>query len=492
MSSNYQYDPGNDAINTVIIGILPALVVVLFKGFKNEKRNPSSFINGFDDFIILFSITINPSISAFQWASSNNRATINLITGYISFISFCLRSQPRLFSLLKVKETTYFMISFVNLLVALTSLVVMFGYSILVIGNNGNIGFDSIISFNHIGKICADNFGIDKCQVLSILNYSVNCTCFGINFLIFIYYFYSNRKMMKKIEEMKKKEKFGWEFLINHVKKLIKFLKGLFINYFKKNKNDAQKKEVFPWKKLDYLISVMNNKTMNLLEGLIFFFNHIISFILVIYPAILSGYLLSTNSILTKILFALCIISLSRLIEHFGDNEPEKVTTIISYYLNYNSNMHIRKLLYDQLEDQKNQLEKIVDQVGFKNKEVINGVKNSLENQTKVISQQKFEINNIKDVVKALTRQIKILHEEIKEFQGEIRELQENQQVPQEELKVVATLEEIVKRLEVVVETLSEIVKRLEMIVEELKKKNCKGTTNNTNGNANSLPISIN
>ncbi|CAG8497079.1 20352_t:CDS:2 [Gigaspora margarita] len=358
MSSNYQYDPGNDAINTVIIGILPALVVVLFKGFKNEKRNPSSFINGFDDFIILFSITINPSISAFQWASSNNRATINLITGYISFISFCLRSQPRLFSLLKVKETTYFMISFVNLLVALTSLVVMFGYSILVIGNNGNIGFDSIISFNHI--------------------------------------------------------------------------------------------------------------------------------------AILSGYLLSTNSILTKILFALCIISLSRLIEHFGDNEPEKVTTIISYYLNYNSNMHIRKLLYDQLEDKKKQLEKIVDQVGFKNKEVINGVKNSLENQTKVISQQKFEINNIKDVVKALTRQIKILHEEIKELQGEIRELQENQQVPQEELKVVATLEEIVKRLEIVVETLSEIVKRLEMIVEELKKKNCKGTTNITNGNANSLPILIN
>ncbi|CAG8651778.1 734_t:CDS:2 [Dentiscutata erythropus] len=264
---------------------------------------------------------------------------------------------------------------------------------------------------------------------------------------------------MRKVEEMNKKEKFGWKTLI---KKLIKFLKDTIFSC------DDQKKEEFPWKKLDYLISVMNNKTMNRLEGLIFFLNRIISLTLVIYPAILSGYLISTNVTLTKIFFAICIISLSRLIEHFGDNEPEKITTIISYYLNYNSNMHIRKLLYDQLEDQKKQLEKIVDQVGFKSKEIINSVKNSLENQAKVISERKVEINEIKDVVKALSHQIKILQEEIKKLQEEIRELQENQQEPQEELKFVATLEEIVKRLEMVVEALREIVKRLEMIVEAL------------------------
>ncbi|CAG8490988.1 4509_t:CDS:1 [Dentiscutata heterogama] len=494
MTSNNQYDPGNDAINTVIIGILPALVIVLFKGFKNEKRNPSSFINGFDDFIIMVSITINPSFSAFQWLSYDNKTVINMIFGYISLISFCLRSQHRFFSLLNVKEATYFMISFVYLLVALMSLVLMFGYSILVIGND--MDSVNIISFNYIGKLCANNFGTDKCQMLNILNYSVNCTCFGINFLFFIYYFCSNRKMMKKIEEMNKKEKFGWKTLINLVKKLIKFLKDTIFNCFKKNKNDDQRKEEFPWKKLDYLISVMNNKTMNRLEGLIFFLNRVISLTLVIYPAILSGYLLSTNVTLTKIFFAICIISLSRLIEHFGDNEPEKITTIISYYLNYNSNMHIRKLIYDQLEDQKKQLEKIVDQVGFKSKEVINSVKNSLENQIKVISERKVEINEIKDVVKALSRQIKILQEEIKKLQGEIRELQENQQEPQEELKFVATLEEIVKRLETIVEALKEIVKRLElivkMIVEAQEKKKCKITTNNMNGNANSLPISIN
>ncbi|CAG8573886.1 816_t:CDS:1 [Cetraspora pellucida] len=299
--------------------------------------------------------------------------------------------------------------------------------------------------------------------------------------------------MAKKIDEMSKKKKFEWKILIITFKKLIKHLKESIRNCFKKNKNKTQKKENFPWNKLDYLISVMNNKTMNRLEGLIFFLNRIISFILVIYPAILSGYLLSTNSILTKILFAICIISLSRLIEHFGDNEPEKITTIISYYLNYNSNMHIRKLIYDQLDDQKKQLEKIMDQIGFKNKEVINSVKNSLKNQSKVISEQKVEINEIKDVIKALTRQIKILQEEIERLQEEIRELQDNQQESQEELKIVATLEEIVERLGTVVEALTEIVKRLEMIVEaQENKKNRKSTINNTNENANSLPISIN
>ncbi|CAG8834063.1 15936_t:CDS:2, partial [Racocetra persica] len=182
----------------------------------------------------------------------------------------------------------------------------------------------------------------------------------------------------------------------------------------------------FPWNKLDYLISVMNNKAMNRLEGLIFALNRVIILTLVIYPAILSGYLISTNSNITKIVFAICILSLSRLIEHF------------------------------------------VDQVGIKNKEVINSVKNSLENQAKVIS---VEINETKDVVNALTRQIKILQEEIKELQEEIRKLQENQREPQEELKIAATLKEIIKRLETVVEALREIVKRLEMIVEAQENK---------------------
>ncbi|CAG8492161.1 139_t:CDS:2, partial [Racocetra fulgida] len=125
----------------------------------------------------------------------------------------------------------------------------------------------------------------------------------------------------------------------------------------------------------------------------------------------------------------------------------------------------------------------VMDQVGIKNKEVINSVKNSLEKQARVIS---VAINETKDVVNALTRQIKILQEEIKEFQEEIRKLQENQREPQEELKIAATLKEIIKRLETVVEALREIVKRLEMIVEAQEdKKNRKSTTNNINGNAN-------
>ncbi|CAG8821460.1 21124_t:CDS:2, partial [Dentiscutata erythropus] len=47
-------------------------------------------------------------------------------------------------------------------------------------------------------------------------------------------------------------------------------------------------------------------------------------FVLTIYPAVVSGYLLSTNSTTTKIAFLICSLSLSRLIDHFGDNEPKK------------------------------------------------------------------------------------------------------------------------------------------------------------------------
>ncbi|CAG8713484.1 5275_t:CDS:2, partial [Dentiscutata erythropus] len=51
---------------------------------------------------------------------------------------------------------------------------------------------------------------------------------------------------------------------------------------------------------------------------------------------VVSGYLLSTSSLTTKLAFAICSTAVSRIVEHLGDNEPEKVeTTIISFYLNW-------------------------------------------------------------------------------------------------------------------------------------------------------------
>ncbi|RIA92342.1 hypothetical protein C1645_820860 [Glomus cerebriforme] len=61
---------------------------------------------------------------------------------------------------------------------------------------------------------------------------------------------------------------------------------------------------------------------------------HIIT--LIVYPAIISGYLISTNSTITKVAFGICSISFTRLVEHFGDG-PEKINTAISFYLNFDN-----------------------------------------------------------------------------------------------------------------------------------------------------------
>ncbi|KAF0399943.1 hypothetical protein F8M41_009630 [Gigaspora margarita] len=115
-------------------------------------------------------------------------------------------------------------------------------------------------------------------------------------------------------------------------------------------------------------------------------FNFLIALILVICPAIISGYLFSTNPISTKIAFAICSIALSRLYEHYSDNEPKKLVTATSYFLNFNSIMCDKKKICDELEDLIECLEVITDHVELKAKNVINSVKNSLESQLEMIS----------------------------------------------------------------------------------------------------------
>ncbi|RGB27471.1 hypothetical protein C1646_769059 [Rhizophagus diaphanus] len=51
------------------------------------------------------------------------------------------------------------------------------------------------------------------------------------------------------------------------------------------------------------------------------------------YSTIVSGYLISTSPITTKIAFGICTLSFTRLVNHFNE-KPDKINTLISIYLN--------------------------------------------------------------------------------------------------------------------------------------------------------------
>ncbi|RIB25782.1 hypothetical protein C2G38_2165127 [Gigaspora rosea] len=106
--------------------------------------------------------------------------------------------------------------------------------------------------------------------------------------------------------------------------------------------------------------------------------------------AVISGYFLSTNSSTTKLAFTIYSISLSRLIDHFGDNEPKKIKTMISVYLNW----HARMIKNDAIENFK---EKLEDQIK-KLKEITNLYDKTFEKKIgkiiKALENQKEELVN--------------------------------------------------------------------------------------------------
>src|SRR4051812_26951482 len=91
------YDPTDDAVNTVLTGLLPLLLVVLYKGFENDKKKTFSPINIFDDFIIFSSIIIFPIITGIQWYayySEPNKIlfisqyTFMIVGGFILYVGY--------------------------------------------------------------------------------------------------------------------------------------------------------------------------------------------------------------------------------------------------------------------------------------------------------------------------------------------------------------------------------------------------------------------
>ncbi|RIB20032.1 hypothetical protein C2G38_2035608 [Gigaspora rosea] len=104
-------------------------------------------------------------------------------------------------------------------------------------------------------------------------------------------------------------------------------------------------------------------------------------------------------------------IALSRLLEHYGDDQPEKINTLVSCYMNYTSNMWAGDILRSKTEEILESLIKlltiIADRTEFKTVKKINYVKNSVENQLKIFKEKSKDIedrkleNDVKKPVRA-------------------------------------------------------------------------------------------
>ncbi|RIB23649.1 hypothetical protein C2G38_2072218 [Gigaspora rosea] len=147
--------------------------------------------------------------------------------------------------------------------------------------------FISLNSYNHVSSFCEDTFHLDNCRYLRTKISSAYGICGMLNLFASIYHFYFVKKFTA---------------IHNRFKEIRK--RYSIIHYF--------------------LIAA----------------NYIIISTLMIYPAFIVGYILSNNTYTTKISFSICSIAFSRLIEHFGE-APEKINTVISYYLNYREDLEI-------------------------------------------------------------------------------------------------------------------------------------------------------
>ncbi|CAG8794142.1 2679_t:CDS:1 [Dentiscutata erythropus] len=268
MESNNQYNPLDDTVNTVLTGLLPVLIVGLFKGFKKAKRRGfSSPINAFDDFIIFSSIIIYPLVSGLQrYSNYSNFGNLLIIISIAASIRILTLYFKAFINMQRDIEYYY------------KKSVIYFSIFLLC--------FISLNSYNHISQFCIDNFHLGNFRFLRTITSSIYGICGMLSLFVSIYYYYHVKftaihKWVKEIHE-----------------------RYPIIHYF------------------------------------LIFANHFMTFILMIYPPIIVGYLLSTNSITTKISFSICSISFSRLVAHFGE-APEDINTVISYYLNYHEGLKI-------------------------------------------------------------------------------------------------------------------------------------------------------
>ncbi|RIA92330.1 hypothetical protein C1645_820843 [Glomus cerebriforme] len=352
MSSSY--DPTDDTTNTILTGLLPVLIFGLFNGFKNDKKKKLSFINIFDDFIIFGSCIIYNLITGIEWYQYNSKFNkiLFLVSGIgIAFLGISLYI---IFLLLRIREIGN---EVNNKKTKWHDRSDVYVYLLnFVLTMSSFVGYSALLNgdtdglsfdYNHISDYCIKNFGINKCKNLNVSILVV----YYFGFILMLYC--SFRSIFSENEIIKKLERFT--------------------NYF--------------IKPLRWL--------------------HVIS--MIIYPAIISGYLISTNSITTKIAFGICSISFTRLVEHFGDG-PEEVNTAISVYLNQGSDNKY-----------KGQIEKLTEEV---------------EKITKSIKKQTIEIKKRTNVTNISTEGIHKLRNKQIEIEGLTNEINKQMEYV-EELKNV-------------------------------------------------------
>ncbi|CAG8724535.1 13970_t:CDS:2, partial [Dentiscutata heterogama] len=144
-----------------------------------------------------------------------------------------------------------------------------------------------------------------------------------------------------------------------------------------------------------------------------------------IFPAILIGYLLSTNSITTKLSFVICSISVSRLLEHFGDDQPEKINTLASFYMNYGLNMCVGDIIRSKtkkiLKDLIKILIVIADRVEFKTAKKINYIKKSVEKQLEIFRGKSKDIENLSKIHESINNVICTLNSQMKKLENDAK-----------------------------------------------------------------------
>ncbi|RGB26300.1 hypothetical protein C1646_674907 [Rhizophagus diaphanus] len=381
------YNPTEDTINSILIGLLPVLIFGLFNGFKDGKRKKLSMINIFDDFVIFASIVIFPLITAIEWYQYYSNYykkeviinyTVTALFGIISYILF-LWVQYRNEEKEKIKgennenvegkkidekgngETSInvddengnnkneendeeingggsikkFFKGFINFINEIFEGEMLACYFILVLTILSYSGYDAFIHgdlglnhnankvYSHMSNYCIKNFGINKCNSLRLANRIIYI--FG----IVVYTLHASCITILHIRKLRE------SILIRHVKNFQRITNFTIIfNVFK-------------------YINIM---------------------LLIVYPAIVSGYLISTSPIITRIAFGICTLSFTRLVDHFNER-PDKINTLISIYLNGEGSS----------KDKKNQIELLTEEIKKLTKEINNqtNVINNLTNQLK-------------------------------------------------------------------------------------------------------------
>ncbi|PKY30720.1 hypothetical protein RhiirB3_447949 [Rhizophagus irregularis] len=429
------YDPADDAIDTVLSGLLPALIFGMFSGFESEKKKKISFINIFDDLIIFGSIVAFPLYSGFEWLQYDNEdlnkpgfLLFLIVFAIISYLFFLFRFQIINYPIMKYFclpiYSTYFFIISLGLLLSL-------GYSNILNINRPPNSQDP----NFISDYCIKNFGFSKCKILKIMNDIISCYSTIVllfHFSSFIIIVIANRKKFK---------------VPRKVLKVLKVLKWF----------------------------------------------HMIS--LTVYPAIISGYLLSNNPRTTKIAFGITSISFTRLVNHFGD-KPEEINTAVSTYLNFNYNNEsqiksIEKLTenFESIEILTEEVEKLTSKIKKKMIEVKkwtdetkvqNEVTEEPKNEIEAEEEQRIEIK-IKNLTKELTEKIpKLRREKINEIENLIKGLADtckqnveikisDQPVPTEE--ILSNLRKEIIEIEILKDEITWQLENMKKLKEEIIKK---------------------